>query len=41
MRGHWHGWQESILSCWGRYGIEELLPWNVATKVAEAPSCAA
>src|SRR5438309_11214457 len=21
MRGHWHGWQESILSCWGRYGI--------------------
>ncbi len=21
MRGHWHGWQESILSCWGRCGI--------------------
>src|SRR5438445_2899669 len=21
MRGHWHGWQESTLSCWGRCGI--------------------
>src|SRR6266480_3321497 len=21
MHGHWHGWPESILSCWGRCGI--------------------
>jgi hypothetical protein len=21
MRGHWHGWHESIPSCWGRCGI--------------------
>ena len=21
MRGHWHGWRESIPSCWGRCGI--------------------
>jgi hypothetical protein len=21
MRGHWHGWRESILSYWGRCGI--------------------
>ena len=21
MRGHWHGWRESIRSCWGRCGI--------------------
>jgi len=21
MRGHWHGWRESMPSCWGRCGI--------------------